>query len=144
MRRFILAVTCVALTCTFAFSDTLTGRITKVDGTKITFEKSKGFNADTKKLEYEAPQTLEAVNKDIPVTTKAGGKGAGGKKGGGGKGGDPTPVEGGLNADMFKNIDKEKGVNVTLTTEDAGANKGKVSAITVGGKGGAGKGKKGG
>ena len=44
-------------------------------------------------------------------------------------------LEGGLKNDMFKTIDDQKGVAVTLTIADSGADKGKITSIvTKGGK----------
>jgi len=90
------------------------------------------FNKDTKMFEIDKDSiTTSTVAKDV-VVEKAGAKG---KKGKGAT--DPTPIEGGLTADMFKKIDADKGgVNAAITTtEDKG--KGTITKISVkgGGKG---------
>jgi hypothetical protein len=119
IRRFTLAALVVAFTFTFAYSETFQAKVTKVEGNKITYQKGK-FDFKAKKFETSGdPVTTEAI-KDVEVVTAGFGKG---KKG--------EPLEGGLTNEMFKNIDKEKGVVVTITTADDGDNKGKITKIST-------------
>jgi hypothetical protein len=153
MKKFVLAAFCTVSLVSFVLADEFTAIITKVEGNKITYFKTKDGDAAAGK----------------------GGKGKGGK-GGGGFGGVPQvktgdaitgtasasitvvkgkfdmdtkafvagdPVEGGLKADMFKDIDTEKGVTVTMTIEEKGADKGNISKLMTKGFGGKGKGGKG-
>jgi len=119
IRRFVIAAFVAAISFSFAYSETFFAKVTKVEGSKVTYQKGK-FNKDDKKFEYGDAVTTEAV-KDVEVT-KGGKGGKGGKKG--------EPLEGGLTNEMFKNIDKEKGVNVQITTADDGDNKGKITKIS--------------
>src|ERR1051325_1454815 len=48
LRRFVLAMVVMAITVTFAFSDTFQAKITKVDGDKVTYQKVKAFDKATK------------------------------------------------------------------------------------------------
>jgi hypothetical protein len=136
MKKFLFAAVCTVTLVGYVVAEDITAVITKVDGKTVSYFKTEGGGG--------------------------GGKG-GGKKGGGGakkvgdeqkamvadgvkvskgmfdadtkafKAGDA--IEGGLTNDMFKTIDAEKGVAVTLTIADSGADKGKITAIvTKGGK----------
>jgi len=131
-RRFALAVVLVAITFSFAYSETFFAKVTKVEGNKVTYQKGT-FDKDTKKFTYGDATTTEAI-KDVPVT-KGGGFGgkAGGKKG--------EALEKGLANEMFTTIDKEKGVTARITIAEEGDNKGKISEVSTfaafGGKGGA-------
>src|SRR5262245_48672192 len=89
----------------FVTADEWTGVITKVDGTKITFQKTKKAN---KKTENDGdPVTIEA-SKDVKVNK-------GTLKKGVAEVGDA--IEGGLKNDMFSKIGA-KGIQARLTTAD--------------------------
>jgi hypothetical protein len=136
MKKFLFAAVCTMTLVGYVVADEFTAVITKVDGKNISYFKTEAGK---------------------------GGKGGGGKKGGGGakkigdeqkavaadgikvskgmfdadtkafKAGDA--LEGGLTNEMFKSIDAEKGVGVTITIADTGADKGKITSIvTKGGK----------
>jgi hypothetical protein len=135
MKKFVFATVCALTLVGYVVADEFSAQITKVDGKNISYYK-----------------------------TEPGGKGGGGGKGGFGGGkrtGDEQKavaadsckvskgmfdmdtksfkagdaIEGGLTNEMFKTIDSEKGVNVTITIADSGADKGKITAIvTKGGK----------
>jgi len=126
-KRFVLALTFVVCTYSFASGDMFFGQITKVDGNKVTFKKF------AKKGEKGEEVTLEAAA-DVTVT-----KGAGFKKDAEKKG---EPLEGGLKNDLFTKIAEGKGVAAQITTADDGANKGKITAISTFGGIGMKKGKK--
>lgn len=107
--------------------------VTKVDGDKVTL-KIGTFDKETKKFTYGDPITLTTV-KDVKVTKQ--GKFDKETK----KFAEGEAIEGGLKGGPFKEIG-EKGVNVTITTDDeegTKAPKGKIKAITIGGKGFGGK-----
>jgi len=125
MRRFILAAAVVAITISFAYSDTINVGIVKVDGDKITYKKAT-FNKDTKKVEYGDAVTA-TVAKDAKIT-KAGKKGD-----------EPTAIEGGLKSDVLTGAKDDAPVGATLTTPDGDPKT--INAISVKGKKG---GKKGG
>jgi len=132
IRRFVLAVAVVAVTFTFAFSDTFVASITKVEGDKVTYKKF-----DFKAKDKNAEEATATAIKDVPVTKAAG---FGGKKKDADKDKKGDPIEGGLKNEMFSK-DKlgEKGVFGQITIDDDGANKGKITSIAVfqfGGKGG--------
>ena len=135
MKKFLFAAVCTMTLVGYVIADEFTAVITKVDGKNISYFKTEAGK---------------------------GGKGGGGKKGGGAKkvGDEQKAVaadsikvskgmfdadtkttkagdalEGGLKNDMFKTIDDQKGVAVTLTIADSGADKGKITSIvTKGGK----------
>jgi len=135
MKKFLFAAVCTITLVGFVAAEEFGAVIMKVDGNNITYFK-----------------------------TKAGGKGGGkGGKGGGKKDGDEIkgtaaasvkvakgmyspddmkwtvgdPVDGGLKADTFMNIDQEKGTPVRITVADDGPDKVKITQIlTVKGFGG--------
>jgi len=111
------------------------GRITKVDGDKITFQEAKKKPEGEKGFDFGTAKTY-TVAKDAKIM-KGGvamfGKGKGGKGGKGG--GEPTALEGGLTNDTFKNIDPEKGRFAQITTNDAGVVTELRVAAGFGGKG---------
>jgi hypothetical protein len=127
LRRFVLAAVVVALTFTFAYSEVVTGKVSKVEKDtaegvfKVTYFKGT-FDKDTKKMTYDEKSATATTIKDAKVT-----KGAGK-----GKAGDP--VDGGFGNEMFTKID-EKGITMRLTIADDGDNKGKITeGAIVGGK----------
>ena len=139
MKKFVFAMICSVTLTGYVLADEFVAIITKVDGSNITYYKTKAA---------------------------AGGKkgGGGGKKGGGGKAekdGDPikgtatakvavsksafdadagalkeTDIEKGLMNDLFKNASDDMPVTVTLTVADDGADKGKITKIVQKGGGG--------
>jgi len=127
IRRFVLAAFAAVLTLSFAYSETFTAKVTKVEGNKVTYQKGK-FDKDTKKFEYSGDAITTEAIKDVEVT-KGGGFGKGKGKG------KAEPLEGGLTHETFKNIDKEKGVTVSITTSDEGDTKGKITKISTFGGG---------
>jgi hypothetical protein len=109
LRKFVFGFVVIAFSVGVLAAADLNGRITKVDGDKITFEEGK-------KGEYKDAKVF-TVAKDAKIM-KAGKKGS-----------EPTALSGGLTNEMFKSI--EKAIPATITTDD----KGTVTAITVkGGK----------
>jgi hypothetical protein len=120
LRRFVLAVAVMALTFTFAFSDTINVGIFKVDGNKITYKKAT-FNKTDMKIEY-GDAVVATVKSDAKVTKK-------GKK----KGDPDVDVEGGLKSDVLTAAKDDAPVSATLTTPDGDPKT--VTAIQVkGGK----------
>jgi len=119
LRRFVLAVAVMAITFTFAFSDTINVGIFKVDGNKITYKKAT-FNKQDKKLEY-GDAVVATVKSDAKIT-KAGKKG------------DPgTDIEGGLKSDVLTAAKDDAPVAAQITTPDGDPKT--VTAIAVKGKG---------
>ncbi len=112
LRKFVFAFVLVAFSVGVLSAAELTGVITKVDGSKITFKEGK-------KGEYKEAKTY-TVAKDAKVMK------------GGKKGAEPTALTGGLTNNMFKSLDSEKGDRARITTNDAG----QVTEILImGGKG---------
>jgi hypothetical protein len=67
VRKFVFALTVVALAVSVAVAgEPMFGRITKVEGDKVTFEASKGKFEKGKKPEFEAAKTL-TVAKDAKI-----------------------------------------------------------------------------
>jgi len=139
IRRFVFTVALVAFTFAVAYSDDVNVRIFKVDGNKVTWKKTK-FDKDAGKVVVEETAVTSTVTADAKVEKGvAVAKGKGGK---GGKGAGKTEdLPEGLKNEIFTKIDDTKGVNATITTEDADG-KGKITKIVVKGGGGGGKGKK--
>jgi len=91
----------------FVMADEFNATITKVDGNKITYQKfKKGMKGKVGEKDGD-PVTIEAA-KDVKVN-----KGTVTK----GKAEVGDAIEGGLKADLFKNIG-EKGVQARITTSD--------------------------
>jgi len=118
MRRFVLAVAAVAITFSFAFSDTFQARIVKVEDGKVSYQKATK-DADTGKTKYGETMTATAA-KDAKVTKTV-------KK-------VTEPIDKGFGADVFKDIPDKKGIKGVITIADDGANKGKIVEFAVGGK----------
>jgi len=116
MLRTLLCSCLALLICGVAFADDWMGRITKVEGDKVTFQKGK-FNKETKKFENEGDAvTMSAKDAKVSMINKETKK--------------FEDVKEGISADVFKNIDAEKGKFATITVEDK-----KITAIKMG-KGG--------
>ena len=105
-RNLAAAAIVLAVSLGLAMADPVKGRITKIDGKKITV--MVGAKKDAKGEE----KTFEAAA-DVKVSKKAG------------KDGEKTALTGGLGAAELKNID-EKGVGAVLEVTD-----GKVTEITI-------------
>jgi len=139
LHRFVLTVVFVGVTVAFALGRDVVVDIKKVDGQKVTFAEFK--------VKGEPAGKDETATAVATVVVEKKGKAAGGKGGKAGKGGKGAPVpndpvEGGLTNAMFKDIPADKGVRATVTIDDDGPNKDKITKIVVGG--GKGGGKKGG
>jgi len=121
LRKCVFAFVLIVFSVGVLSAAELTGRITKVEGNKITFEEGK--KGEDKKTVYGAAKTY-TVAKDAKVMK------------GGKKGAEPTALTGGLTHDMFKSI-SEKGVKAKINVSDSGADKGQVTEIIIqgGGKG---------
>jgi len=131
LRRFVLAATVMVCTFAFAYSETLTVRIYSVDGSNVVYKKTKK-DETTGKAAPDGDNITGKASADV-VVEKAG---INAKK----KKTDPIPLDGGLKNELFTKIDATKGVAATITIDDDGANKGKVTKIFLGGKGGGKKG----
>jgi hypothetical protein len=105
LRKFVFAFVLVIFSLGVLSAAELTGRITKVDGGKIYFQEGK--KGEDKKFEFTGEPKAYTVAKDAKFL-----KGGGGKKKA-----EPMPLEGGLNAELFKNI-SEKGIIARITTND--------------------------
>jgi len=140
MRRFFLAVALVAITFGFAFSETHTYKVSKIEkeGEKyiLTVTQEGTFNKDEKKMEWKDVNKKVSVPASTAVSQGFGFGGGGGKGGFGGKGG----LEGGFGNKMFETV-PEGGFQITITTADADVKKGDITGVSVGGAG-KGKGKK--
>jgi hypothetical protein len=122
MRKFVLAAFCTVAMVGIVLADEFQAVVTKVDGSKVTFFKTKGGGKGV------------AAEKDGGAVTKDAVKGVKVVKGGK----MPMDVDGGLTADQFKKID-DAGIPCTITIADDGKDKGMITQIAI--KGG-GKGKK--
>jgi len=105
IRKLLCSMVVMVVCIGFVMAEEWNGLITKVDGTKITFQKTKKVN---KKNENDGdPVTIEAA-KDVKVnngTVKKGVATVG------------DAIEGGLKNDMFTKIGA-KGIAARLTTSD--------------------------
>jgi hypothetical protein len=110
IRKCLFAFVLVAFSVGVLSAAELTGRITKVDGDKITFQEVK-FKGKGEKPEIGEAKTY-TVAKDAKIM-----KGAFAKKGE--EKGKATELTGGLTNEMFKNIDPEKGRFARITTNDS-------------------------
>jgi hypothetical protein len=107
MRKFVGAVAILAISFGIAMAEELKGKITKIDGSKITFQEKKG-------KEYGDPKDYDAKDAKVSKMDKK----------------DKVAVAGGLSADELKNIDAKKGKQATINVEG-----GKVTEIILtGGK----------
>lgn len=108
MRKVLFSLVAVTVCVGLAMADEFTAVITKVDGDKVTFHKTK-FNKEEKKVEKGAAETLPA-KADVKVV-----KGTPAK---GGKVEAGDAIEGGLKAVKIG----EKGVNARIITDDGNKN----------------------
>jgi hypothetical protein len=111
MKKFAFAAVCVIAVVGFVIADEFPATITKVDGSKITYNKGSKKNGDLKEgLMAEAAANVKVMKgaKDDSGALKT------------------EAVEKGLKDEMFANIG-DKGVKATITTDD----KGKITQIVV-------------
>jgi hypothetical protein len=120
-----LVCSMVVLVCGAAFvgADDYFGKITKIDGEKITFQKMTKANKKEKSKEDGDPVVLTA-NKDTKYFKKTFDKDT--KKAG------EEALPDGLKSEIFSKIDPEKGLNATITTE--GDSKVASKVVVGGGK----------
>jgi hypothetical protein len=97
LRNILCAVALVALSLGLAMADTVKGRITKIDGGKVTVD---GIGA--KKGEKGESKTFDLA-KDVKVSKK--------------ENKETSALEGGLKNEMLKDLGK-KGVGATLEVND--------------------------
>jgi hypothetical protein len=127
IRKFICAAVVACVTFGVALAEEFGASITKVDGNKVTFHKTK-FDKDAKKVVKGDEMTL-TVAKDVKINK---GKTMKGKTEVG------EALENGLKNEAFTKI-SEKGLNVRITTSDD--NKSITQIVVTGGGKGKGKGK---
>ena len=136
MKKFLFAAVCTLTLVGYVIADEFSAVITKVDGNNVSYFKTKapaggkgGGKGGFGKAEKDGTEQKAVAAASVKVS-----KGMFDMESKSFKAGDA--IEGGLKNDMFKTIDAEKGVNVTLTIADSGADKGKITSIvTKGGKG---------
>jgi hypothetical protein len=126
LRKIVCAVVVTTVGLGMALADDFTANISKVDGNKVTFKKT-GKKGDPPGDEMTLPVkdgakiTKGMFNKDSKKVEPG------------------EAIEGGLKSDTFTKIG-DKGLVVSITTDDGNKN---ITAITTFGGGGKGKGKKG-
>lgn len=116
LRKFVCAAVLGVFCLGVAFADEFSAIITKVEGNKITFAKTKRVG---KKFEKEDEQTLPVV-KDVKVVTAKRNRETKKVEAG-------DALEGGLKNKRFTTID-EKGVRATIVTD---ADNKKITEIRV-------------
>jgi len=125
MRKFVCAVVCTFALVGFVVAEEfpafITGFETKDGKTTVNYIKGK-------KKGEEGTKASTVMAKDCKVV-----KGTYDKDNKKWVVGDA--IEGGIKADMFKDVSTEKGVNGVLTVADDGASKGQVTQILIGKKG---------
>jgi hypothetical protein len=124
VRKLFCSMCVMAVAVAFvAASEEFQGRITKVDGDKVTVQKMKGFGKKAEKV--GDPVTLSAKGAKV-VSAK---QDPDDKK----KQIDGDEIKDGLKNEMFTTkFDEAKGVGATITTEGEG-DKATISKIRVGG-----------
>jgi hypothetical protein len=137
MKKFVCAAFCTFALVGFVTADEFGALITKIDGTTVTYYKTKvPEGAKFGKGEKDGPVQTATVTSKAKIVKAKFDKDAGKLVAG-------DDWENGLKNDTFAKIDPEAGLNVTLTIEDKGADKGKISQIMAFGAFGKGKGGKG-
>jgi hypothetical protein len=121
IRKFVCAAVVACVTFGFAMADEFSAMVSKVDGDKVTFYKTK-FDKDTKKTVKDGAETTLTAAKDVKVNK---GKVTKGKVELG------DAIESGLKNEMFTKIG-EKGVSVRITT--SADNKSITDIVVTGGK----------
>ena len=110
MRKILCSLAVLAVCVGFAVAEEISGNITKIEGNKLTIQKTK-FNREAKQVENEgAPITL-TVSKDVKVVK--GKRNQETKKVEAGE-----ALSGGLKAEPLAKIG-EKGVRVVVITDDS-------------------------
>jgi hypothetical protein len=141
MKKFVLAAFCTVSLVSFVVADEFTAMITKVDGNKISYFKTKaapanpnaaggkkgggfggGFGGAGQIIDGDLMTTTSSAS--VKVVTKGAKKDDGTFE-------DPVAIEGGLTNAQFKSV--KAGFTVTMTTADTGADKGNITQIMVGG-----------
>jgi hypothetical protein len=122
MKKFAFAAVLGLAVVSYALAEDVAVLIGKVDGDKITYKK-KG-----KKGEDPGPDMTATVAANVKVVKGMFDKDAG-------KLVEGEAVTDGVKNQMFKDAG-EKAVGATITIADDGADKGKITKIVVGGKGG--------
>src|ERR1700722_18300626 len=124
MKEFLFAAVCTLTLVGYVVADEFAAVITKVDGKNVSYFKTEGGGGGKGGGKKGGDEQKAMVADGVKVSkgmfdadTKAF------------KAGDA--IEGGLTNDMFKTIDAEKGVAVSITISDSGADKGKITAITT-------------
>jgi len=148
MKKFVLGAICTLATVGFVLADEFSAQVTKVDGSNITYFKTKGgFGGGGKGGGKGGKGGAQKDGDAVKATVVDGCKVLTGVFDMDSKGyKDGDPYEGGLKADAFKNASDDMPVNVRIFTADDGKDKGKITKILVtkGGFGKKGGGKKGG
>jgi hypothetical protein len=136
LPSFTSAVAIVAITFSFAYSDTFLATLTKVEGNKVTYKKAT-YNRDvggaaTSKYSYDEPVTVEAAQ-DAAITSGHFLPAEGRSTSEGYITGKTVPIEGGLGNDLFKNLPERKTPlrPSLITIADKGDEKGKITAINL-------------
>jgi hypothetical protein len=109
LRKLVCAVSMLLVTIGLVAAEEFNATITKVDGTKITYQKYKKGEKGKKGEKDGDPVTIE-TSKDAKVA-----KGTYNKDDKKWEAGDA--IEGGLKADLFAKATEEKGANVRITTD---------------------------
>jgi hypothetical protein len=123
-RKLVCAMFVMTVAVGFVLADEFQAAITKVEGSKITYQKYKK-GAKGAKGEKDGDAVTIEVSKDAKIMKGMYDKDA--KKMVAG-----DAIEGGLKHEMFSKASEEKGVMATITTDD---DKKTVTQILVGGKG---------
>lgn len=127
LRRFVCASVVLVIGLGVVMAEEFQATIYKVDGNKVTFKKGAGKKATADAAEMTLPATKDAKITKGKFDQDAKKLVAG------------DAIENGLKNEMFTKIEEGKGVVATITTDADNKN---ITAITTGGKGGKGKGKK--
>ncbi|MBI2804930.1 MAG: hypothetical protein HYX68_08115 [Planctomycetes bacterium] len=110
IRKMACAVFVMTVAIGFTFADEFTAVITKAGDGKITYQKFKKKVKGEKKVEKDGDPVTISLATDAKIVT--GKKNKETKKLEAG-----TAIEGGLNAEIFKNASQKKGVFARITTE---------------------------
>jgi hypothetical protein len=124
LRKFVCAAVIVVIGLGVALGDEFQAVITKIDGNKVSFKKTKKGEAPGDEMTLPVSSTAKIAKGKFNQDTKKLEVG--------------DTIENGLKNEMFSNIG-DKGVNVRITTDADNKN---ITEIVVGGKGGKGKKKK--
>jgi hypothetical protein len=118
MKRFAFAVICTFALVSVVIAEEFTAIVTKVQGRDVTFFKVNSAGGPvTTTTSIDVKVNKAKFDKDTNRMVAG------------------DAIEGGLSADILKDIDQEKGMPMILTIADDGGNKGKITQIIVMGKG---------